>query len=178
MLMAGTWSLNQENTILFVLVDQAGQEVPGLGLGFTLEIGRRNVGFAVGQGTKFEIGDGHYGYEATAAEAAVSGPLTVKITHPSIIQQNLEYVVETRAVNAVQFTYTVTSSLDSSPIPGVTVIITSDIGGNTPIWRGTTDAAGVARQNGELPWLDPGTYYLWRSHPSYTFTDPDTEVVA
>lgn len=37
---------------------------------------------------------------------------------------------------------------------------------------GTTDANGLVSFN-----LDPGTYYIWRSHSAYTFTDPDTETV-
>lgn len=177
MLMAGTWTQNQKNKIHFVLIDSGGNEVSGLGVGFTVLIGKESTGFVTGAGRKFELGNGHYGYEATANEASQIGPISVVITHASIVQQNLEYVVETRAINAQLFTYTLTNSVSGAPIAFAHIIISSDQDGLTVIWTGQTDAFGVARQNGELPRLDPGTYYIWRSHPDYTFDDPDVETV-
>jgi hypothetical protein len=47
------------------------------------------------------------------------------------------------------------------------------------VWGGDTDAFGVARDDaGELPRLDPGTYYFWRNLAGWTFTNPDTEIVS
>lgn len=177
MLMAGTWTQSQRNKIHFVLIDGSGVEVTGLGITFTLQIGRESSGFATGQGRKFELGLGHYGYEATAAEAAELGPVSIVITHQDIVQQNLEYVVETRAFIASSYTYTLLDNTNQAPIVGATVIITSDIDGIVTIWSGQTDQFGVARKYGDLPLLDPGTYYIWRYHPDYTFDDPDVETV-
>lgn len=81
---------------------------------------------------------------------------------------------------AVEFTYTVvTPDPVNDPIEGVEVDISTDIAGNNVTWAGDTDTFGVARDDaGNLPRLDPGTYYLWRQRAGYTFTNPDTEVVA
>lgn len=78
---------------------------------------------------------------------------------------------------ATLFTYTVTAS--GNPLAGASVWITTDIAGNNVIWVGVTDAAGVARDvNGNLPALDPNTYYFWKQLAGYWDDDnPDTEVV-
>jgi hypothetical protein len=80
---------------------------------------------------------------------------------------------------AIDFTYTVTDVGTGLPIQGVHIEITTDIGGVNVVWCGETDSFGVARDdNGELPRLDPGTWYFWRNKPGYIFTNPDTEVVS
>ena len=79
----------------------------------------------------------------------------------------------------VEFTYTVTDAGTGLPIEGVSVDISTDIAGNNIIWCGTTDAFGVARdEHGNLPRLDPGTYYFWRKLSGYIFVDPDVEIVS
>ena len=76
---------------------------------------------------------------------------------------------------AVEFTYTITDAGTGLPIQGVHVEITTDIAGVNVCWCGETDSFGVARDdNGELPRLDPGTWYFWRNKPGYIFTNPDT----
>lgn len=179
MLSAGAWKANQQNTILLVLIDSVGVEVAGLGTAFVLELSKAGAAFAASAGTKFEIGSGWYGYTATAAEADTFGPVAIKVTHASVVQQNLEYVVEQRTILAVEFTYTVTSTADASPIDGAYVAIAVNLSGANVVWTGYTDAFGVARDNdGNLPRLDPGTYYIFRQKSGFTFSDPDTEVVA
>lgn len=180
MLSAGQWRLNQQNTILFVLVDGSGAEVSGLGSSFTLEISKAGSPFAPSAGTKAEIGSGWYRYTATAAEADTVGPVAIKVTGGGIVQQNLEYVVEQRTVNAVEFTYTVTSTAGGLPIEGVYVAICTDANGGNVVWTGYTDTFGVARDsNGNLPRLDVGTYYIFRQRAGFVFSpEPDTEVVS
>lgn len=80
---------------------------------------------------------------------------------------------------AVEFTYTVTDSVTTFPIAGVVVDVSTDIAGTNFIWTGITDAFGVARdEGGNLPRLDPGTYYFWKNRPGYIDDqNPDTEVV-
>ena len=176
---AGSWILNQQNTILFVLVDSNNNEVTGIGTGFTLELSKAGATFQASAGTKAEISDGWYSYLSTAGEADTVGPVAIKVTHASIVQQNLEYVVATRTINSIEFTYTVTRSDNGNPIEGVEVWIATDVSGNNIAWYGSTDALGVARDgNDNLPRLDPGTYYFFRQKSGFTFTDPDTEVVS
>lgn len=179
MLSAGIWRKNQPNTILFVLTDENGEEVTGLGSTFTLRIRKVGGSFVTGAGTKSEIGLGWYQYVSTAGEASVSGPVAIVVTHASIDQQNLEYVVEDRVVNAVPFTYTLTSTVGSAPIAGADISFSIDSNPANSVWSGITDAFGVARDlNGNLPRLTPGTYSVFRYKPSYVFSDPDIEVVS
>jgi hypothetical protein len=179
MLSAGSWQRSQQNTVLFVLIDSGGNEVAGLGTAWVIEISKAGAAFAVGGGTKSEISDGWYKYVTTAAEADTIGPVAAKITHASTVQQNLEYVVLQRNESAVEFTYTVTDSVTTNPIEGVETIFTTDIAGDNVVWLGHTDTFGIARDSqNQKPFLDPGTYYIWRRKSGYSFTDPDTEVVS
>lgn len=176
---AGAWKKNQPNTLLFVLVDADGDEVTGLGDGFSVQISKAGAAFESGAGSKDEVGNGWYRYVSTAAEANTSGPVAVIVTGAGAVQQNLEYVVEDRVVTAVEFTYTITSSAGGLPIEGVYVAICTDPSGGNVVWTGHTDAFGVARDsNGNLPRLDPGTYYIFRQRAGFVFDDPDMETIA
>lgn len=178
--MFGEWILNQANRIVFVMVDATGTEVAGIGDGnLTVEISKNGGAFAAGLGTDTEISDGWYSYLATAAEANTVGPVAVKVDGAGAVQQNLEYVVKQRNPGAIDFTYTLTDSVTTFPIEGVKVWITTDLAGNNVIWNGSTDALGIAQDdNGELPWLDAGTYYFWSQKTGYVFSNPDTEIVS
>jgi hypothetical protein len=172
------WQLDQQNLITFVLVDSSNVEVSGLGTGFTLQLSKNGAAFAGSAGTKAEISDGWYSYLCAVGEADTIGPISIKVTGAGIIQQNLEYVVEERTINAYEFTYTVTDAVTTNPIFGVRVWFSTDINGLNVVWQGTTDAFGIARDDfGELPRLDAGTYFVWRHAVGYIFSDPDTEVV-
>lgn len=175
--MSDCWVLSQPNTIKFVLIDASGVEVTGLGATFVLQLSKGAGGAFVGSaGTKSEIGNGWYQYVTTAGEADTAGPVAVKVTHASIIQQNLVYCCGA-FTNGEPRTYTVTNSITTLPIEGVTVWITTDITGNNIIWAGLTDAFGVARNNGQLPILVAGTYYFWKKKVGLSDDDnPDTEV--
>lgn len=177
---AGVWELNQQNTILFVMVDSAGTEITGLGSGYTLEISKAGAAFAASAGTKSEVGSGWYKYVTTTGEANTRGPVAVKVTGSGALQQNLEYVVAGRNAGAVEFTYTVTDSVSGLPVEGANVWITSDTAGNNTLWAGTTNSSGIAvDQNGNKPFLDPGTVYVWIQRAGYIPpTVPDTEVIS
>jgi len=74
---------------------------------------------------------------------------------------------------AITFTYTLTSSIDSTPIPDADVWVTSDAAGNNVVASGETD------NNGEVTfYLDAGTVYVWRQKSGWNFTNPDTETVS
>lgn len=178
MLSAGAWKLSQTNLITFVLVDSDGTEVTGLGTGFTLQISKAGGAFAGSAGTKAEIGSGWYKYTSTAGEADTVGPVAIKVTHASIVQQNMEYVCESRAITAIEFTYTVTNSVTAAAIEGVQVWFCPNGDTSRVIWYGVTDAFGIARDEaGSKPRLDPGTYTIVLQKAGYTFAN-DTETVS
>ena len=180
-MISSEWTPNQPNTIVFVMVDNNGVELAGLGTNFTVYISKAGGALTGGLGAKAEIGMGGYRYVSTAAEADTPGPVFIVVTAAGAQQQNLEYTVGTRVVSGVNFTYTITdSSNGNAPISGVTVWITTDIGGSHVVWTGKTDTNGVARDiYGNLPWLDPATYYFWSKKSGYVFANqPDAEVVS
>ena len=74
---------------------------------------------------------------------------------------------------AITFTYTLTSSVDSSPIADANVWATTDIGGDNIVASGVTDVSGQVTF-----YLDAGTYYVWRQKDGWNFVDPDTETVS
>lgn len=178
MLSAGVWTPNQQNKILFVMVDSVGSELTGLGSGFTLQLSKNGAAFAASAGTKAEIGGGWYSYLATAAEADIVGPVAIKVTGTGAIQQNLEYIVASRVPNAIAYTYTLTNVSNGNPIEGATVSFATDSGMANIVWTGTTDTFGVARDSGgNLPYLAAGTYYVRSQKAGFTFAI-DTEVVS
>lgn len=166
--------------ITFVMTDASGVEVTGLGGGgLDIELSKAGAAFQASTGAKGEIGDGWYSYVVAAGECDTVGPLSIRIQAAGCRQQNLEYIVVTRAIYSIEFTYTVTNQATGLPIAGVEVWVTLDLVGNVIVWNGTTDAAGAARDAyGALPRLDPGTWYFWCRKPGYTFSNPDTEVVS
>lgn len=173
------WKLGQQNLITFPLVDVNGTEVAGLGGGFTLRLSLNGAVHANGLGTKAEIGLGWYSYLATAGEASNYGVVAVAAWGTGTTQQNMEFVVEERTIYGLLFTYTVASAVNGLPLAGVKVAVAADSLGSRVIWVGLTDALGVARDgNGNLPRLDPGTYYIFRQLAGYIFVDPDVEVVS
>lgn len=178
MLSAGEWRKNQPNTVLFVLVDENGLEIVGIGTTFDVYLSKAGAAFAASAGTKAEVGRGWYSYTATAAEANTSGPIAIAVEATGALQQNLEYVVEHRVVTAIPFTYTVNQP-GPIPIPGVYTYFYADLLQTQLVWTGLTDALGVARdQYGNLPNLEPGTYYIVNYKPGYTFNNPDIEEVS
>lgn len=79
---------------------------------------------------------------------------------------------------AIEFTYTVTNIITGLPIDGVDVWFTTDLAGDNVVWRGVTDAFGVARDvSNNLPWLDAGTWFVWAQRIGFTFPLPDIEVI-
>lgn len=76
-------------------------------------------------------------------------------------------------IGAITFTYTLTSSVNASPIADADVWVTTDSAGSNVIAVGRTNAAGQV-----VFYLDAGTVYVWRQKTGWTFANPDTEVVA
>lgn len=177
--------MNQAQMIKFVMIDASGNEVSGLGGALTIELSKAGGAFAAALGVQGEIGSGWYQYTLTSGETDTIGPLGVKVTGAGARQQNLEYVVQSRVVNCIEFTYTLTEPPEGvgAPIPDVHVSISTNNGGSASnsdiVWTGYTDAFGVLRDaDEELPCLDAGTYYFWRQKIGFGFSNPDTEVVS
>ncbi len=74
---------------------------------------------------------------------------------------------------AITFTYTLTSTVGGTPIPGADVWASTDAAGNYVVASGVTNASGEV-----VFYLDADTYYIWRQLAGWDFTNPDTEVVA
>ena len=172
--------LNQTNLITFVMVDSTYTEVAGLGGAFTLQISKAGGAFNPSTGAKAEISNGWYSYLLSAAECNTIGPLAIRVTGAGCIQQNLEYVVRSRTAGCIQFTYTATDSVTLLVVPDCEVWFTTDVAGSNVVWKGFTDALGIARDDdGDLPCLDAGTYYVWKHKVGYEPDAwPDTELVS
>lgn len=69
-------------------------------------------------------------------------------------------------------TWPITVNDGVNPIDGVDVWISTDIAGTNVIARGYTNALGIITF-----YLDPGTYYAWKSLAGYTFTNPEAFTV-
>jgi len=92
-----------------------------------------------------------------------------------IMGTNLDAQISTccnLGAGAVTFVYTLTSSVDGTPIDEADVWVTSDIAGANILASGRTDLAGQVTF-----YLDVGTQYFWRQKDGWTFDNPDTEVV-
>lgn len=94
---------------LFVLVDDAGDEVAGLGTTFVVQISKNGGAFATGAGTKAEIGSGWYSYLFPTSETDSAGPLAAKVTGSGVVQQNLLFFVSGSAYDAPSGTFILTA---------------------------------------------------------------------
>jgi hypothetical protein len=74
---------------------------------------------------------------------------------------------------AISHVYTLTDSVDGTPIDGAEVWVTTDAAGVNVVASGTTNSSGIVTFM-----LDAGTYYFWRRRSGYNFINPDTETVA
>lgn len=155
----------------------------------TGESGQVNVGTA-GDGI-YASGTDH-GVEVTGTVSALSdnilaeffsvdsGETSATAIDGSVVKEIADSIAATVFPSgAINFTYTVTDSVTTLPIEGVEVWFSTDNPAVNIVWKGDTDAFGVARDVlGNLPALDAGNYFVWRQKAGYTFADPDTEVVS
>ncbi len=85
----------------------------------------------------------------------------------------LDSVVAAAAVGSITFTYTLTNASTGLPIADALIEVYTDANMTNLVRSGRTSVLGVATF-----YLDAGTYYLKRSKAGFTFTNPDTEIVA
>jgi len=85
----------------------------------------------------------------------------------------LDAAVAGSGAGAVTWVYTLTSSVDATPIADAQVWATTDSAGANVIASGITTTLGKVTF-----YLDAGTYYYWRAKSGWNFTNPDIETVA
>ncbi|MFO7664812.1 MAG: hypothetical protein R6X18_19790 [Chloroflexota bacterium] len=73
---------------------------------------------------------------------------------------------------AIAFIYTLTSTVDGSPIVDADVWVTADAAGHTVLASGRTNSNGAVTF-----YLDAGTVYVWRQKPGWNFINPDMETI-
>lgn len=162
------------------MIDDDCDEVSHLLTTLRVRVSKNGGLFSESIGVIGEIGSGWYYYELTAGETDTPGPVAIQVTSSriDIQRQNLAYFVRVPGGD-VEFTYTVTNSETGAPIEGVEIWIATDANGSNVTWRGTTDTFGVARDSlNQLPLLDAGTYYIFRRHSGFQFSNPDVEDVS
>lgn len=133
----------------------------------------------VGAGVMTGLGNGQYRYVPPASETN-GNHIGFLFTAPGAIPVHCNVTTTwIFPAGSINFTYTLTNVVTGLPINGADIWISTDIAGANIIWSGSTDVFGVARDVfGSIPSLDPGVYFFWRHHPSFTFTDPDSELVS
>ncbi len=165
--------LGQINTITFAMVNAGGIEVLGLTNTFTVLIAKGTQTHVPSAGLRFEIGHGQYAYMLMSEECDTVGPISLVVTAPGCVQQNLHYVVEGANAGALKFTYALTSTAGGAPIEAAQVWVTTDAAELNVIASDVTDSFGNA-----VFWLQPGTYYFWRAKDNFAFVNPDIEEVS
>jgi hypothetical protein len=73
----------------------------------------------------------------------------------------------------ILWSYSVTNSVDDTPIADVDIRVSTDSAGLNIIASGRTNVSGVVTF-----YLTAGTYYIFRQKAGWNFTNPDTEVVS
>ena len=111
----------------------------------------------------FEAGRSYTVYIEATVDSDTGG-----ITYAFIVKPT------TLGPGAIVFTYTLTSTVDGTPIDEVDVWVTSDIAGTNVLASGQTNMAGQV-----VFMLDAGTHYFWRQKDGWDFDpQPDVEVVS
>lgn len=110
----------------------------------------------------FEIGRSYTIYIEATVDADTGG-----------ISYGFTVVSSAIGAGAITFVYTLTSTVDGSPIPDADVWVSNDLAGANVITSGRTDNFGQITF-----YLDAGTYYVWREKAGWNFVNPDVETVA
>jgi len=127
-----------------------------------------------GAGTLAHEGNGLWSYVPTQAEtnfAHVAFTFTGANAVPTTVQVYTELAAA--GVGAITWSYTLTSSVDASPIADADVWVTSDAQGTNVLASGKANQAGVVTF-----FLDAGQVFVWRQKSGWNFSNPDPETVA
>lgn len=168
-----TLKVAQIQRISFIMVNSSGAPMPGLVPGdLTVTVSAAGAAFVPGAGSTGVIGSGWYYYDLTAAETSTEGPLAITITSPGCANQNLLFFIQSPTITARKFIYTLRDNATHVPITGAEVWASSDNLGQIEIDHGFTDGTGKVTF-----FLNPGTYYLWKTRAGYSFTNPEEQVI-
>lgn len=127
-----------------------------------------------GTGTIEHEGNGYYSYKPTQAETNFAHAAFQFLGVGAVPTSTQVYTeLATAGAGAITWIYTLTNSVDASPIADADVWVTSDIAGTNILASGRTD------QNGNVTFfLDAGTVFVWRQRSGFDFVNPDQELVA
>lgn len=167
--------------VYFQLVDATDGMTPELGeAGGQPQVSLDGASWSAGAiGTLSAIGNGRYYADLTLAAVDTVGRV-IETRYKSA--NTAECPGDTLVVGppslsgagAIAFTYTLINSIDSLPIDGAEVWVTTDLAGsNVVAGPQNTDSFGVVRF-----YLDAGTYYFWRRKAGWTGANPDVEIVS
>ena len=120
------------------------------------------------------LGNGQWTVDTISAAEMNGDVIGLLFLHNDAIA--VHFTVETETPlgpGATSKTYTLLEDDEITPIADASVWVTTDLLGNNIIASGTTDQYGKVTFQ-----LDAGTVYIWRAKTGFTFTNPDTEVVA
>jgi hypothetical protein len=174
--------------IVFLLVDSNDHVTGKTGLGASpvVTLSKNGNGFGAALGVISEIEDGWYALTGDATDRDTLGSLAIHIEATGADPCDLLVLVveydpftglgSMLGTGAVEYTPSRAVDPSSDPIDGVDTIVNTSATNPTVgrMARGYTNALGLI----DPPfWLDPGTYYVWRQHGLYSFTNPETVTV-
>jgi len=127
-----------------------------------------------GGGAVTHEGNGFHSYVPSQAETNFTH-IAFTFTGSGAVPTTVQVYTELAAagVGAITWTYTLTSSVDASPIADADVWVTSDVQGLNVLASGKTDQNGVVTF-----FLDAGPVFVWRQRTGFNFDNPDSETVA
>ena len=167
------WTPNQSNIATFVLVDDSGDEVAGLGSAFTVKVGNGSGTMATSDCTKGEIAGGVGWYWALfPADECPRAVIPIQVTHASVKQQNLVALCG-KNLSPLSIQHTLTILHEGDPVGDVTVWVSTDANGANVVASGITDSFGHVTFL-----LDPGTYYSFKRKYGLNFVNPESFLVS
>lgn len=181
-LLVGTYTATAEKSALMCTVMAA--QVAGNG-NYTVYATRQLAGAGAayeyqGRATAF-VASGVTSVAFTSLIVPVSNTDVVKVylvglaadtTTPDVTCEFWDMLGDVQTLGGGSTTTPITINDGVNPLDGVDVWASTDSGGNNVVARGYTNASGLVTF-----YLDPATYYIFKTLAGYTFTNPSTLVV-
>lgn len=161
---------------------QSTDHLTGLtGLTPTVTISKNGGVFGSAEGAVSEIGNGWYALAGNADDRDTLGSLLIHAEAAGADDYDMDYYIVRfdpfQTAGTRTNVYTVYDVDGVAPLEGCEVWATSDLAGLYEIAnRGLSDDAGQHTFYFDL--VAGTSVYIWRRKSGYTFTNPDTEVVA
>lgn len=174
---------------MLIVSDFWNQGVPQVGLSPTITIYDVSDGSVlINAEVMTEIASGAYKYEFAAydnsknyyivCDGGNTLPLYDRYTHSfssieGIITNISNDIANIPGSGAIEFSYTLTNTINGLPIADAEIWITTDESGINTIAFGRTNEYGIVTFH-----LDAGTIYVWRKKSGFMFDNPDVEIVS